>query len=144
MPVSNARQEAKVFINRWIHHPTVCVPEIVHVYSGPRGRSLPGTSTRLLRGPCLGKPQLVEAALVRRQWGSVYSDDVDAMFLSCETSWSTEFLMIVRRLSQIRTVTPPQNIDHWPAIIGWVCYVVKTAALLLFCLPAILSLSREL
>src|SRR5437016_5294777 len=48
VPVSNARQEAKVFINRWIHHPTVCVPEIVHVYSGPRGRSLPGTSTRQL------------------------------------------------------------------------------------------------
>jgi len=42
--VSNAWQEAKVFLNRLIHHPTVCVPEIVHVYSGPRGRSLPGTS----------------------------------------------------------------------------------------------------
>ena len=42
-PVSNGGQEAKLFLNPRIYHPTVCVPEIVHVYSRRRGRILPGT-----------------------------------------------------------------------------------------------------
>jgi len=45
VPVSNTSQEAKLFLNRLIHHPTVCVPEIVDAYSKPRERSLPGTSS---------------------------------------------------------------------------------------------------